>query len=295
MKTAFIGLGSMGAPMARLLLDAGFDVTVYNRSADKARPLQEAGAKVADSPRQAAEGAQLLITMVADDAALKAVLHGGDGALAALPAQAIHVSMSTISVALASELDAQHRESGWRYIAAPVFGRPDAAAAKKLWVLAAGGADAISEARPALEAMGQGVIELGEEATRANTVKLAGNYMISSMMEALGEAFTLSRKAGVEAEEFLQIINKVFRSPVYENYGRQIANEQFSPAGFKLRLGLKDLRLVLAAADDAQAPMPLASLLHDRYLGAVARGESELDWSALARLCADDAGLPRRS
>jgi len=295
MKVAFIGLGSMGAPMARLLVDAGFDVAVYNRSADKARPLEQAGARAAASAREAAEGADVLATMVADDQALKAVLRGEHGALQGLRQGAAHVSMSTISLALARELADEHREAGADYVAAPVFGRPDAAAAKKLWVLAAGPAQAIETARPVLEAMGQGVIELGDDPTRANTVKLAGNYMISSMMQAMGEAFALNRKAGVPAEEFLEIINNVFKSPVYENYGRQIATEQFAPAGFKLRLGLKDLRLVLAAADDAEAPMPLASLLHDRYLGAVARGESELDWSALGRLSADDAGLPRRN
>lgn len=295
MKVAFIGLGSMGAPMARLLVDAGFDLTVYNRSADKARPLQQAGAKVASTPREAAQGADVLATMVADDDALKTVLEGENGALQGLAEGAVHASMSTISVALATELAERHRTAGLHYVAAPVFGRPDAAAAKKLWVLAAGPADAIETARPTLEAMGQGVIELGDDPARANTVKLAGNYMISSMMHAMGEAFALTRKAGLPAEEFLQIINNVFKSPVYENYGRQIATEQFTPAGFKLRLGLKDLRLVLAAADASQAPMPLASLIHDRYLGAAARGESELDWSALGRLSADDAGLPRRN
>jgi 3-hydroxyisobutyrate dehydrogenase-like beta-hydroxyacid dehydrogenase len=158
-------------------------------------------------------------------------------------------------------------------------------------VLAAGRADDIKRARPVLESMGQGVIEVGDEPMQANTVKLAGNYMLAGLLQALGESFALVRKAGMPAAQFLDIVNKVFKSPVYENYGGLIAAERFSPPGFKLRLGLKDMRLVLAAADASETPMPLASLLHDRMLSAAARGMGDLDWSALGRLAAQDAGL----
>jgi len=291
MKIAFIGLGSMGGPMARLLLQAGFAVIVYNRTAAKAAPLAELGARVASTPGEAAAQADLMITMVADEAALQAVLDGRDGALAHLPRGALHVGMSTVSVAFSSQLAKRHAELDQRYLAAPVFGRPDAAAAKKLWVLAAGRADDIARARPVLESLGQGVMEVGDDPAQANTMKLAGNFMIASMLQALGESFALVRKAGMPAAHFLEIINKVFKSPVYENYGGQIAAQRFAPPGFALRLGLKDLRLVLAAADAGETPMPLASLLHDRLLSAAARGMGDLDWSALGRLAAEDAGL----
>jgi 3-hydroxyisobutyrate dehydrogenase-like beta-hydroxyacid dehydrogenase len=294
MKTAFIGLGGMGAPMARLLIDAGYDVIIYNRTTAKAQAFAESGARVAATPAEAAAQADVLITMLADERAVQTVLDGGDGALDALPAQGIHVGMSTVSVDFSQQLGARHSERGQYYIAAPVFGRPDAAAAKKLWIVAAGGADPLARVRPLLDAMGQGVIEVGTDPILANTVKLAGNHMIGAMMEALGESFALVRKTGLPAEQFLDIINRLFQSPVYENYGRQIAAERFTPPGFKLHLGLKDMRLVLAAADANGTPMPLASLVHDRMLGAVSRGMGELDWSVVARLAADEAGLSQK-
>jgi len=291
MKIAFIGLGNMGGPMARLVLLAGFDVIVYNRTAAKAEPLREMGAKVAVTPGEAAARADIMVTMLADEAALRDILDGRDGAVAHLPRGALHIGMSTVSVAFSAQLAKRHAELGQAYLAAPVFGRPDAAAAKKLWVLAAGRADDIKRARPVLESMGQGVLEVGDDPAQANTMKLAGNYMIAGMLQSLGESFALVRKAGMPAAQFLDIVNKVFKSPVYENYGGQIAAERFSPPGFKMRLGLKDMRLVLAAADASETPMPLASLLHDRMLSAAARGMGDLDWSALGRLAAQDAGL----
>ena len=198
---------------------------------------------------------------------------------------------ASVSVMFSAHLTKRHAQQGQHYIAAPVFGRPDAAAAKKLWIVAAGNVEDIKRARPVLECLGQGVLEVGDNPIQANTIKLAGNFMIGSMMEALGEAFALVRKADIPAEQLLEIINKVFKSPVYENYGGQIAAERFSPPGFKLRLGLKDMRLVLAAADASNTPMPLASLLHDKMLSAAARGMGDLDWSVIGRLAAEDAGL----
>jgi 3-hydroxyisobutyrate dehydrogenase-like beta-hydroxyacid dehydrogenase len=291
MKIAFIGLGSMGAPMARLLIDAGHDVTVYNRTAAKAQGFAETGARVAETAKDAAADAAALITMVSDESALQDVLAG---ALPGLPRGALHISMSTVSVAYSRQLAERHAQLGQRYVAAPVFGRPDAAAAKKLWIVSAGHAEDRARARPLLEAMGQGVIEVGDDPVSANTVKLAGNHVIAGMMQSLGEAFALVRKAGVSAEQFMGIVNGIFKSPVYENYGRNIVDEQFSPPGFKLRLGLKDMRLVLAAADASETPMPLASLLHNRMLGAVIDGMGDLDWSVVGRLPADDAGLSRK-
>lgn len=294
MKIGFIGLGSMGTPLARLLLEAGFEVTVYNRTTAKAVDAANAGAQVADNPAAAAAGAQIVVSMLADEAAVQTILEGADGVLQHLPEGAIHIGMSTVSVAFSRHLAARHRERGQHYIAAPVFGRPDAAAAKRLWIVAAGPAEALRLAQPVLAAMGVGVSQLGEDPGLASTVKLAGNHLIAGMLQALGESFALVRKAGLSSERFLEIVNRLFKSPVYENYGRQIAGEMFTPPGFRLHLGLKDMRLVLAAADEGAVPMPLASLLHDRLLTALARGMGELDWSAVAQLAADDAGLSRR-
>ncbi len=292
MKTAFIGLGSMGSPMARNLLQAGHKLTVFNRTRARADQLEQLHPTVADSPAAAARGADVLITMLADDAALEEVMLGEQGALAALPRGAIHVSMSTISPALSRWLAERHATAGQTLVAAPVFGRPEAAEAKKLWIVVAGPADAIARCRPLLDAMGQGVIPVGEDPPRANVMKLAGNFLLAAAIEALGEAFALVRKHGVAPADLLDVVNgRLFRSPIYENYGKLIAEERYEPAGFKLRHGLKDVRLVLEAADEVAVPLPLASLMRDRYISAVARGWADIDWAALARVAAADAGL----
>jgi len=276
----------MGLPLARHLLQAGHTVTVYNRTRARADLLKQLDPVIAESPAAAARGAEVLITMVADDAALDAVLFGDQGALAALPRGAIHVSMSTISPALSRRLAERHRAAGQTYVAAPVFGRPQAAEAKQLWIVAAGPPAALERCRPLFDAMA------GEDPARANVIKLAGNFLLAAAIEALGEAFALGRKYGIEPAELLDIVNgKLFRSPIYENYGRLIAEERYEPAGFKLRYGLKDVRLALAAADEVAAPLPLASLVRDHYLSAVARGWQEIDWAGLARVAAADAGL----
>ena len=292
MKIGFIGLGRMGLPMARNLLRAGHELVVFNRTRNRADALVAEGARVAAGPAEAARDAEALITMLADDAAVEQVIFGEDGALQALRPGAVHVSMSTISVALSERLAAAHEAAGQAYVAAPVFGRPEAAEAAKLWVVAAGPAEQIERCRPLFEAMGQGLFNVGPEAQRANLVKLAGNFLIASMVEALGEAFTLVRKSEVDPGQFLEIVSKVFGSPIYANYGRIIVEDRAEPAGFKLSLGLKDMRLVLAAADSVVVPLPLGSLLHDRLLAAMARGAGEVDWAAgLARRSAEDAGL----
>jgi len=300
MKVGFIGLGSMGQGIARSLLRAGHQVMVYNRTRSKAEELLTDNARVADTPKDAARGVEALVTMLSDDGAVEEIVFGGgeraqgevDGILSALGRGAMHISMSTISVALSRRLAEAHRAAGQFYIAAPVFGRPEAAAAAKLWIVAGGPPEQIERFRPLFDAMGRGVSVIGDEQAAANVVKVAGNFMIASMIEALGEAFALVRKAGIEADGFLDVINDaLFNSPVYENYGRVIAEERYEPAGFKLRLGLKDVQLVLKAAEEAAAPMPLASLIHDHLLSALARGRGEIDWAALARVSAENAGL----
>ena len=295
MKTTFIGLGGMGLPMARNLLQAGHTLTVYNRTRARAQQLEPLHAAIAGSPAAAAAGADVLITMVGDDAALEAVMlgdGGGGGALAALPRGAIHLSMSTVSPALTRRLAERHRAAGQTLVAAPVFGRPDAAEARKLWIVAAGPAEAVARCRPLLDAMGRGVIPAGDDPARASVIKIAGNFLLAAAIEAMGEAFALARKHGVPPAELLEVVNgRLFRSPIYENYGNLIAAERYEPAGFKLTYGLKDVRLALAAADEATVPLPLAGLMRDRYVSAVARGWGDNDWAALARVAAADAGL----
>jgi len=291
MDVGFIGLGHMGSAMARNLLKAGHRVTLYNRTRAKAEPLVAAGARVVDKP-SAACGGDVLITMLADDHAVETVVFGQEGVVAALPPNAIHVSMGTISVALSDRLAEAHARAGQGYVAAPVFGRPEAAAAAQLFIIAAGGDEAIRRCQPLFDAIGQKTFGVGDKPSAANLVKLSGNFLITSIIESLGEAFALVRKSGVDPHRYLEILTgTLFSAPVYKTYGGLIAEEKYEPAGFKMALGLKDIRLALAAADAQAVPMPLASLVHDHFLAGVAQGQGDSDWSALARLCARNAGL----
>lgn len=289
----FVGLGSMGLPMARNLAGAGYLVHAWNRSPLPDADLASAGLKRAATPADAARGG-IVITMVADDAALEAVTLGEHGVLAGLPAGGLHLSMSTVGVAEATALAEAHRAAGRRYLAAPVFGRPPAAQAAKLTIVAAGEHADYVRAQPLFDVLGQGSFHVGTAPGQANTVKLAGNFLLMAMLESLGEALALTGKAGVAPRQVLDILNgALFKSPVYENYGRIAIEGAFDPPGFRLRLGLKDANLVLAAANAAAVPMPAASQVRDRMLGGVARGHGELDWAVLTRLVAEDAGLAR--
>jgi 3-hydroxyisobutyrate dehydrogenase-like beta-hydroxyacid dehydrogenase len=292
MKIGFIGLGNMGAGMAANLVKAGHEVTAYNRSQAKVAALAEQGATAAKSVAETCDG-DVVITMLANDDAVSAVTFGDDGALASLKAGAIHVSSSTISVALSERLTAAHADAGQRFVAAPVFGRPEAAAAAKLFVVAAGAEDAIAPLAPVFEAIGQRTFVVSDEPKAANLVKLSGNFLIASVIESLGEAMALVGKAGVDKNEYLEILTStLFGAPVYKTYGGLIAREEFEPAGFAAELGAKDIRLVLAAADTLQAPLPIASLLRDRFLTLLANGGAQLDWSAVGALSAWQAGGP---
>lgn len=292
MNVAFLGLGSMGAAMAENLLRAEHSVTVYNRTRSAAEPLERAGARVATTPREAAAKAEVLVTMLADDAAVEAVLFGADGALESLPRGAVHASMSTISVALSRRLGEAHTARSQRYVAAPVFGRPEAAKAAKLTIVAAGPAGAVERCRPLFEAMSQAVEILGEDPPAANVVKIGGNFLLVAAIEAMGEAFALARKHGIDPARFIEIVNgRLLRSPVYESYARIIVDEHYEPAGFKLRHGLKDARLALAAGDEVDVALPIAGLVREHYLSAMAWGWGDIDWAALARVSAVDAGL----
>jgi len=293
MKIGFIGLGAMGKGIAAQLIKAGHEVVVWNRSRGAVDELVSAGATAADSAAAAA-ATGTLHTMLADDGALRAVLYD-NGALDALPRGGVHVNHATISVALAKELASSHYERGVDYVSAPVFGRPDAAAAGKLHVLVAGAVTAVERVRPQLDAIGQSLWPLGEAPERANIAKIAGNFMIASAIEAMAEATTLTRAYGVAARDFLDVITgTLFAAPVYKNYASLIAERRFSPAGFGLRLGYKDASLTLAAANDTQVPMPTASVLRDAFLEALAHGDGDLDWSALSDVAARRAHLDKR-
>jgi 3-hydroxyisobutyrate dehydrogenase-like beta-hydroxyacid dehydrogenase len=292
MKIAFIGLGNMGTPLARHLLRAGHDVAVWNRTAEKAEPLQADGAKVAHSLAQAAKDAEIVITMLADDHAVEyAVLHSNT-VMDNLPRGATHISMSTISVALSRRLAEEHAHRGHKYITAPVFGRPDAAAAGKLFIAAAGDQETVEHCRPVLESLGQKMFVLGDKPEMANVVKLSGNFLIASVIESLGEAIALARKYGIDSHAYVDFLTgSLFSAPVYKTYGGLIADEKYTPAGFKMRLGLKDVRLALSAAEAVDAPLPIASLIRDHMLTAISRGMEEMDWSSTAKLAAENAGL----
>ncbi len=291
MDIAFLGLGRMGRGMAANLLKAGHAVTLWNRTRARAEELQSLGARVAASPAEAAR-AGVVITMLADDHAVESAVFGESGVLKALPAGGLHISMSTISVALSSRLAEAHHAAGQSYVAAPVLGRPEAAAMAKLLIIAAGSLEAIARVQPVFDAMAQKTIVVGSAPSAANVIKLCCNFFIASIIEALGESFALARKSGIEASKLLEVFTgSPATAPLVATYGSLIAEGKFTPPGFSLPLGLKDVRLVLAAADTAGAPLPIANLLHDRFLTAIAHGLSDKDWSAIALLAAEDAGL----
>ena len=288
MRIGFLGLGSMGLQMARNLVDSGHDLTVWNRTRERAAGVP--GAAVAESPGAVAVSADVVISMLADDAAVASVVFGSDGLLASLPPTAIHACMGTISVQFSERLAAVHRQRGQRYLAAPVFGRPEAAAQRKLWVIAAGDADALLTCRPVFEAFAQEVIEAGEDPAHASVLKIAGNFVLLSMVEALAESYALVQAHGIEVGLFHDFLaGKLFASPRYEAYGARIAGGDYEPAGFALEHGLKDIRYALRAADAVNFPAPLVSLLRDRLLTAANRGWGRSDVASLGRLSEADA------
>jgi 3-hydroxyisobutyrate dehydrogenase-like beta-hydroxyacid dehydrogenase len=291
-NVGFIGLGSMGSPMALNVLKAGYKLTVYNRNASKAEPLTNAGAKLAQRPADVATPGNIVITMVANDEALESVTLGPDGILERLGPNGIHISMSTVSPEISSRLAELHALHKSTYIAAPVFGRPEAAAAQKLWIAIAGDKEAKARIRPLLDAMGQGVYDFGEEPAKANIVKVSGNFMIASAIETMSEMLNLAEKNGIDREQIMKLFNTtLFAAPIYQNYGNNIAARNFDTVGFQMQLALKDIDLVLAASKKAQSPMPFASHLHDRLLTGIARGRGDRDWMEMATGVAEDSGL----
>ena len=290
MEIGFIGLGQMGSPIAANLLRAGHSLTVWNRSPARSEPLVAAGARRAEHPAAAATGA-FVITMLADDEAVETVVFSDNGILSA-PARPTHISLSTISVALAERLTGSHAAAGAGYVSAPVFGRPPAAEAAQLFVVAAGPPQDVAACQPVFDAIGQRTFVIGEHPPSANIVKLSGNFLILSVVETLAEAMTLAARHGVDKSVLLEVLTgTLFGAPIYRTYGQMLVEERFRPAGFAAPLGLKDMNLVSAAATDARVPMPVLSLLRDRLLATIAREGDDIDWSGIAKTVAADAAM----
>lgn len=291
MEVGFIGIGQMGRGMALNLVKAGHSVRVYNRTESRARELVQSGARFAPTVRDACE-AEVVVTMLANDAALESIVFSEDGVLASLPAKSIHLSMSTISIALSERLATAHQSKSQAFASAPVFGRPEAAAAGKLYIVAGGNSETLARVEPLLSVMGQQTFKVSATPRDANLFKICGNFMIASVTESLGETIALVRKAGLPAQSFVDVLTaSLFAAPIYKTYGALIANERYSPAGFAAPLGAKDVGLALAAANELGVSMPLGDLLRARFDRLLKEGGESLDWSAIAKLSADDAGL----
>jgi 3-hydroxyisobutyrate dehydrogenase-like beta-hydroxyacid dehydrogenase len=285
----FIGLGNMGEPIAENLRRAGYDLRVYNRTRSKAAGLVERGAAPVTNAAEVAQAGGVVFTMLADDRALEDLCLAEPSFVEKLGKGGIHVSLSTISPATARKLAKHHEKYGVTYVASPVFGRPEAAAAAKLFVCVAGPALAKKNVEPMLKTIGQGTFDFGEDVGAANVVKLCGNFLVASTVDALAEMLTLAEKNGVSKKAMAEMIGKF--SPLHHSYASIMAEGKFEPAGFRLVLGLKDINLILETASASMTPLPLASLLHDRWLASVAKGRGELDWSAIAIDVAENAGI----
>jgi 3-hydroxyisobutyrate dehydrogenase-like beta-hydroxyacid dehydrogenase len=280
----------MGQAMAGRLIDTGHELTVYNRSRRAAEPLGARGARVAQDPRGALDG-EVVVTMLADDAAIEAVWIES-GLAGQLPASCVHLNMATVSLGMAKRLAALHRSTGGQYVSAPVFGRPHVAARGQLDIVVAGAAAAIECCQPLFGALGSQWFIVGTEPSMAGIVKIARNFLLAAAIEGLGEAFALVRKSGVDAAAFLDIITSTsFNAPAYRNYGRRMVEKDFAST-FALKLGLKDVELALAAGGDTGVPLPTADLMREQHLAAIANGFGDQDWAALGEYIAARAGLP---
>jgi 3-hydroxyisobutyrate dehydrogenase-like beta-hydroxyacid dehydrogenase len=296
MKIAFIGLGNMGAPMARNLINAGHQLALFNRTRSRAEEFaKDDNVRIADTPADAVKDADVLITMLSDDAALRVVAHAQNGFFDVLAPSTIHISMSTISVALSRAAAAHHAKNNKKYVAAPVFGRPDAAAAAKLFIVAAGAKEILDRCQPIFDTLGQRTFVVSDDPRAANVIKLTGNFLITTVIESLAESFALADKSGVPRTTLLDVLTStLFNAPIYKNYGSIIAADKYEPVGFSMPLGFKDNRLLINHAEEMSVPMPMASLVHDRFLAALATDLKDADWSAFARVVLRNAGLDKR-
>lgn len=290
MKVGFIGLGNMGQAISGRIIDGGFDLVVYNRTRSKAEELEKKGAKVADSVAEACTGRDVVFTMLSDDNALNAVVDGG--LLDNLPKGSIHVPMGTHSVTALLALKERHDEAGHAFVAAPVLGRPDAAASGQMGIVPGGDQDAIAKLEPLWKVMGRRTFDAGPNPAGAAAVKLANNMVLGCAIEAMAEAFALTRKFDVEPAVFNEVLTDgLFAAPAYKVYGNIIANEAYENVGFSVRLGFKDSNLVMAAGQAANVPLPSLNVFRDTLIEAFAHGEADLDWSVMGRVRARAGGL----
>jgi 3-hydroxyisobutyrate dehydrogenase-like beta-hydroxyacid dehydrogenase len=284
-KVSFIGLGQMGTPIALNLLKHGIELSVYNRTKEKVEPLIEAGAKVLEKPSDAFNYSSIVFSMVANDDALHAITEGSEGLLTNAHQGCIHVSLSTVSPETIEKLTLKHQEKEAHLISATVFGRPDVAARQALWICMAGNEEAKKQVEPFLHMIGQKIQDFGPDAQSANIVKISGNFLILSVIEMLSEAFALLEKNGINPELFLSFMTEtLFPSPVFRTYGKIIANQTFSPPGFKMLLGIKDLNLFLSSSEKVFLNPLFANMLKDRFLESIEKGREDLDWSAISLL-----------
>ena len=284
MNVGFIGLGRMGQGMGHRLLGGSHHLVVYNRTRGKTADLEKAGAKVAASVADACKDREVVITMVVDDAALNDVTLGAGGIRQSMAKGAVHVAMGTHSAAAIQALAAAHAEAGQTLVAAPVLGRPDAAAAGQLVIVAGGPPDAVKRCEPLFQVMGRKTAEAGAKPEAAIAIKLANNFVLACAIEAMAEGFSLVRKYGVQPQVFYDVITEgLFAAPAYKVYGKLIVDQSFDKPGFTAVLGLKDVKLALAAGELAKVPLPSGSVVRDRLIGAIAHGDGDKDWSVLAR------------
>ena len=292
LEAGFIGLGNMGMPIAQNLLAAGVKLTVFNRTTAKAQPLVAKGAMAVAACGDAAQPGGVVMTMLADDAAVESIVTGEGGIAQRLAPGGIHISMSTIAPATARRLAGYHAEHGSIYVASPVFGRPEAAAARQLVVCTSGPPAAKNRVRPLQEIIGRAIHDYGEEPGAAHVVKLAGNFLIAAALETMAEAFALVERNGIDRLKVAEMLGgSLFACPVYQHYGRMVASKQHTPAGFTLPLGLKDVELMLRTAAEARVPVPVAAIVRERLVAGLAHGRDAMDWSALALGVLDDAAI----
>ncbi|MGH7932489.1 MAG: NAD(P)-dependent oxidoreductase [Candidatus Binataceae bacterium] len=291
-EIGFIGTGAMGLPMAANLIAAGFKLRVYNRTAAKAEALASKGAQLVATAADTALPGGILVSMVTDDAALEGIVTGDDTIASRLAPGGIHLSMATVAPATSRKLARYHAERDSVFVTSPVFGRPDNAGKRQLVVCLSGPAAAKDKVRPLIDAMGRIVYDYGDDPGAANVAKLCGNFLIAAALEAMAEGFTMCEKNGVDRIKVAEMLGQtLFACPLYQNYGKMVAEKRHLPAGFRLELGLKDVELVMRTAGEVTAPMPTASVVRDRLIGGMAKGRADMDWSALALGVLDDAGL----
>ena len=288
-KIAFLGLGNLGTPIAESLIKAGYELTVWNRTVSKAEPLVKLGAKAVDNAIDAVETGGIVISVLADDSVVEEVFNME--LVEKLGKGGLHISMSTISPETSRQLSQIHDWYEATYIAAPIFARPEAVVAGVGNIAISGKAAAKEIATPILQGFVKGIYDFGEDPGAANVVKLAGNFMIAASLEMMGEAFTMAEKNGISRQSIYEMLTQtLFAAPIFQNYGKFVANNVYEPVAFKLALGLKDINLTLQTASDVHVPMPMADLIRNRFISALAKKRENLDWSALAQGASDDAG-----